>query len=239
MDRTKFFEWVWRANALVILAAGIAGLGFAGMLGFVLVSDMFETRASGVVNLADDQVDAEALDLGYFHRIEGSEWMRAALEAEQEYARGSATKRAASERNVFFVDPRSGEHRWLLPSHDALILRHWSFPDTRAADAADPGPVVIHVWRVVLADTNGNQRLSDRDRSAIGVSGPEGAGFAVVVDAVDAIRHVSYDAAAREVDLLYERDGVLRSAAIAVELRALVRDSAVLSLRDVLARAER
>lgn len=148
----RFFALVWRANALVILAARLAGLALVTLLLVQLGREFLEPRRlQGVVNLADEEIESETFHFGGFESIPGSHFLSAPLYTQQGYPLGSISKSSQSSRNYLFYDPATGAAHWLLPDNEGLVEWRYEFPSSRYE--RDREPVRGVLWQVIASDT--------------------------------------------------------------------------------------
>jgi hypothetical protein len=118
----KFFRYVWRINAILILIAA-AGAAF-GVVFFVVtqVSDSIgqrktEAAAPPVVGTAA----SKELRLGGFTRIEGTTIYRASLSTRDGRGKYSSSGDSSEVRNILYLNLETGNARWLLPSDSENI----------------------------------------------------------------------------------------------------------------------
>lgn len=81
MRASRFFRLVWRANALVILLAGVLASAVALFsLAFIWREQTRTHEVRGVVNIAGAEVQQEKYRLGHFERLKGMHLLRAATD---------------------------------------------------------------------------------------------------------------------------------------------------------------
>ncbi len=103
-------------------------------------------------------------------------------------------------RNYMFVDSADKSARWLTPTNNYLFLgaeqlyEKQMLPGEAAANKYDgtasaPGQASIKWMRylVVNADTNGDQRLTEKDQRVIAFSSVSGEGYTELIRNVDAV----------------------------------------------------
>src|SRR4030095_13347053 len=96
----QFFRKVWRFNALIILCAGILGIGLLAFAMVLLLQDMFRQRdVTAVVNTGDGQQVREVLSLAEATQIAGQPWLLVAVESDQKYDQAYFFKFAVVRRN--------------------------------------------------------------------------------------------------------------------------------------------
>jgi len=125
----RFFAWVWRINALIVFALGLICTVVAIFAAASIYNDSARTRhVTGVVNVAEEQLETSAASLGSFSEIGGTEVLRAPLSVQQEYARSFGSNDVSSTRNYLYFDPASRESYWLIPGYRGLIVNENDFP---------------------------------------------------------------------------------------------------------------
>jgi hypothetical protein len=192
----KFFRYLWRVNAVLILvAAGAVTLGVGGLL-----AAQFGTRSAirreaelGPA-VAGPQADPR-LVLGQASRVPGSQVLRAQLILSR--AEGSFSSGGYSEvRNILFIEPGDVTARWLLPDNDHVIAES---PDVMA-DENDPKARHTLATAALVKPTRNPEESSGR----LLLFDPTGRKVLEVADGVRKLHVVTY--ASGEMSLLYERD---------------------------------
>ena len=120
MKSQKFFRYLWRIDAvLILLAAGAITVGVGA-----LVAAEFGGRAAmrrnvqaGVPVATEPRQD---LSLGRAEAIQGSAVLRADLTVSREGA-GFSSGGYSETRNILFIDPAQKAAYWLLPDNDHVI----------------------------------------------------------------------------------------------------------------------
>ncbi|HEX3740026.1 MAG TPA: hypothetical protein VHV29_09900 [Terriglobales bacterium] len=120
MTAQKFFRYLWRIDAiLILLAAGAITFG----IGALLVSEfggrtaMRRNAEAGVPVAAGPRAD---LFLGHAQAVTGTAVMRADLTVSREGA-GFSSGGYSETRNILFIDPAQKAAYWLLPDDDHII----------------------------------------------------------------------------------------------------------------------
>jgi hypothetical protein len=218
----RLFAGLWRANALLIFAAGILSIG---VMSFALVQIYRETTrtryATQVVNVAGQQVDRASRRVGRFETVEGSPVLRATLTLEQEYGFSSGSKETSSPQNYLYYDPRDGRSWWLLPEFTGLLLSTEQVPARKYDEKV--APVVAFAYELVESDTSGDKRLTGSDRRTIAVSDPIGSRVVRLFRDVDELNgaYLQGDGLL----FLYTAAGVLRAAQVHRDTFAITRDA--------------
>lgn len=226
MDR--FFSLVWRANALVILAAGLAGLALVTIILVQLGRGFLEPRrVQGIVNLEDEEVESETFQFGHFESITGSGFLSAPLYTQQGYPLGSISKSSQSSRNYLFYNPTSGAAHWLLPDNEGLVEWRSEFPPSRYKE--EPEPVRGVLWQVIASDTNGDRKLTRNDLSVVFISGPSGRPLRELISGVQQL-HGANQFSADRVSIMFLKDNRLRAAIVSLTDLSLVSNAEVSAL---------
>jgi len=218
---------MWRLNALVIFALGIAGVLVLSLAAIMFMKNMTRDRqANNVINLDTEQTNAT---LGNFSAVDGAALLRAPLHLHQEYEHSYATKDASSIQNYLYFDPATHAFHWLLPGNRRLILDSTELPagnfprhENQPADAI--------VYQLVDADTNGDGKLTGGDLKTIAVADPGGRRFARVLSKVERLNGAHLNGKTTLV-LLYTSDGALRAAEFDLSSDKIVRESAMNPLK--------
>jgi hypothetical protein len=132
----KFFRYLWRVNAVLILvAAGAVTFG----IGALLVQE-FGTRAArsreadAGIPVAGPNVNSNLL-LGRASVVEGTEVMRASLQRNSDQTKFSSGGYSSETRNILFIEPGEKAARWLLPDNDHVIVETSDITDEKDANA--------------------------------------------------------------------------------------------------------
>ena len=183
MQENKFFHFVWRFNALLIMTSGLLAVAF---LLFALVSEILNNRdrlSNNIVNVDRDTEIIENLEISDYREVKGTSYVFFPLKSAQSYSRGSySSKSTSSQRNYLFVDLKtSKDKRWLLPDNKSLIVNDVQIPDLVVAGE----PTLAILYTLVTQDTNGDRRLTASDLLTIGISKPDGKNYRVVAEGVN------------------------------------------------------
>jgi hypothetical protein len=163
--KAQVFRFIWRANAVIILAAGLCALTVAGILAATELRWVYHKRhVSDVVNTdASGRVD-QTMSLGGATRISGQPWLLVGLGSNQNYQQGSFSKSAEAMRNYAFVAP-SEPTRWLFDHNRFLILDATQVPG-RNYDQND-APTALVSFLVIEKDSDNNGRLTGNDDAVL------------------------------------------------------------------------
>ena len=121
----RFFRWVWRINAVLILVAAAALV--CGVVAFVVSEVKSGIRQRAAAAAAPRVVAANArsseLRLNGFTNVPGTSVYEARLTSQREggIEISSGSGSYAETRNILFIDLTTGSGRWLLPSDDQMI----------------------------------------------------------------------------------------------------------------------
>jgi hypothetical protein len=207
-DNSRFFQFIWRVNALVIF--GIAVL--AGVLGLYAVYSIFknETRDREVSDLLAVNPHVPQQDevrLGYPVAIAGTQNLRIPLYRDQKtdvsyYSKTSGDNMA----NELFVNSLTGQSKWLFAGTDRIILNQIQTLQQMRAEL----PVATSIlYTIVDRDTNADEKLSTQDFTSIGYTSPDASAFTQLLDNIEklyAVEQVADD----KVMILYFRNGESR-----------------------------
>lgn len=186
MRATKFFRWVWRINALLILLI-VAGVGL--VIGSEAVSSTrFERRRddSAVTPVAKQDPQKPPLVLSEFYEVEGASLLRARLLRTSGRAIGSiASNYESTTYNILYLDPATGAGRWLLPTHARTLKDETSVepePQKPIASAAIVTAEGAESGDLIVFDRTGTQivQAAGNVSDIEAVAAPSAAGFSVV-----------------------------------------------------------
>jgi len=230
----RFFALVWRANAVILFATGVAALLAVGVaVSLWAFAELSRDEPPPPTQVAGRDVTRWNSRLGWVHRIEGTSVLRVALTTEEEIEQTRATLSSGesysyesyggSTQNYLYVDVSTGAARWLLPGNDQLIPGTIDLPrpafrsggDFFVADVPDSkvaAPPIVTVFQIIERDTNEDGHLGAGDASFIALAMPGGSRFARLLERVDELHASELDADA--LSILYTRERVLRLARI-------------------------
>ncbi len=106
-----------------------------------------------------------------------------ALQSDQSYGQAYYSKSSLSIRNYLFINSINNEKRWLLNSNEYLIS------DTdllqNASDSENSKTVKAILYQVIKRDTNGDKRLTAKDKLSLGISSVNGENYKEVIKMLD------------------------------------------------------
>jgi hypothetical protein len=202
-----FFKYVWRFNALAIAGATIVCI----LLGFYAAVTIFkeETRSrrvTNVVNVSEKDKVSEEFALGGPTIIAGTPYVRVPLYREQSYSASYYSKR--TEQNVvnyLFLNISTNDSRWLFERAGQLIIdSQVLFSKLRnSPDEPHTGVGVVHI--VVERDSNGDNRLTDKDAVSLAASTVDGANYRKLIEGIERLYSVQ-QIADDKVLVLYQKN---------------------------------
>jgi len=211
--KARLFRFVWRANALIILAAGVCALVLVGILAATQLKWMFRERhVNAVVNTDTTRHIDETLRLGRATKISGQPWMLVDLSSEQGYDQGSYSKSAEAVRNYAFVSAAEPV-RWLYDHNRFLVLDVTQLPGTSYQENDHPTALVSFL--VVEEDTDHDRRLTTRDDAVLVFTRPDGSSRTTVLRGIKG--NVSQEKIGDQVLTVYNGADGYASAAFSVQ----------------------
>jgi hypothetical protein len=207
MEESKLFKSLWRFNAIVIAAAGVFALISVLVTIGVLVYEFTGNRNQNkVVNIDPETETKESFRLGRIQHIEGAGSVLVPLYSNQTFSQiySSGSKSSRSIRNILFSNMREETNTWLLPSSKFLITQHILVGNRYRAERRED--VVSVFYHVVKSDTNGDKKLTSRDKLTLALSTPEGERYTEVIEEVDNV--LGYDLLDKEaIAVMFNRGG--------------------------------
>lgn len=181
MQDNKFFQFVWRFNALLLMTSGLLAVA---ILLFALFGEILNNRDrvnNNIVNVDRDTEIIENLKISDYREVKGTSYVFFPLKLAQSYSRGSySSKSTSSQRNYLFVDLKNSKDKhWLLPDNESLIFSNVQIPARSVA--GEPRAIL---YTLVTKDTNDDRRLTASDLLTISVSKPNGKNYRVVAEGV-------------------------------------------------------
>lgn len=186
MKLNKFFRWIWRVNALLLLVGGFVILTVIAVALYPSVKDFLRGNpvyhASDMVNVEESaHIDSE-WKLGGFRPIPNTNSMMSPVYSKQEYEIGLSSKSASSTRNYFFLNSADKTTRWLVPTNKYLFLDDSEIKE----NAADNNSKILAIsYKLVKSDANGDGRLTQSDKQTFAISDTDGSNFTELVGDID------------------------------------------------------
>jgi hypothetical protein len=196
MSAARLFRWIWRFNAIVIAASAVLVLVIGSYAALQIFEEVTRVRhATALVNVAGDDEIEQTWRYGPIQAIRSTEVAVMPLQLSQSYGLGLASgKEAESTRNLLFINNQTGGRSWLFDSNGRLIAHYAFVPDDYRSENDMP-PVSAAVYYVVKADTDHDGRMSLADRTAFGISRPDGSNYIEIVEADSVLGYLWRDPA--------------------------------------------
>jgi len=120
----RFFRYLWRINALLILVVASAAVIVVGSLVTSRFTANVRRREAAEVAPAIRGVGSDReLTLSDLTLVEGTSVFRATLSAERGRGAEVSSGYDADTKNLLFLDISSSTAKWLLPTNEELIVR--------------------------------------------------------------------------------------------------------------------
>lgn len=188
-------------NAFAVLGVGAVALTLFSLIGYAVYKDITRKRhVSSVVNVDPSAPIQAKWWLGDFAQIANTKYFMAAASSEQSYEMSHYEKGASAVRNYMFVDSTDKSARWLVPTnkylflgaeqlHEKQMLPGEDFANKYGGAVKPPDQAIVKWMRylVVTADTNGDQRLTEKDQRVVAISTVSGEGYTELIRNVDAV----------------------------------------------------
>src|SRR6516225_3656097 len=191
----KFFRYIWRINAvLILLGAGVTTFGLGGILveEFGIKAARNREAEAGIPVAGPNE--KSQLVLSRASIVQGTQVMRAELQRGREAKFSSGY--SSETRNILFIDPGEKTAHWLLQDNDHVIVDSSDISDQKAPDEKR---VIVTAVLVKSA--------TDSPENALGkllLFDPAGKR---IIEVADHVRTIQVATITRgELSLLYERD---------------------------------
>lgn len=182
MTAQRVFRLLWRFNALVVAAAGLAIIGGSVILVFLVYFE--ERRTEPVVKADTPPSVSQELVFGDFGPVTGTSTVLIPLEQEASTPGFASSGHPSSViRNLLFIDLSSGEQRWLIEGRNTLIP-HYRLIE-RHVPRGEKAEVIAILVEVVNADTDGDGHLDTDDRLTLAFAKPDGTGYTEAIMDID------------------------------------------------------
>ncbi|MEO1378464.1 MAG: hypothetical protein AAFW70_30215, partial [Cyanobacteria bacterium J06635_10] len=172
------------ANRGLFFIIGLIVLVVFGYGGYQLGRYILRERtADNLVNTEAEKDEKVKMTLGNFRELEGTPYLMAPVNSQQNYRQNYYDKQASSIRNYLFLNANDKSARRLVPRNNFLFINAQEVVLKRREDK-----IVRGIWyEVVKADSNNDKRLSDKDKKIIAVSDVSGSDYTEVIDEVDRV----------------------------------------------------
>ncbi|MGL1932593.1 MAG: hypothetical protein OCC45_12680 [Desulfotalea sp.] len=209
MEKSPFFKKLWCFNALIISVAGILAIVLLIFGGYHVIKDIYWNNQIGnVVNVAEDSNIEEIWSFGYMQKLDGTDFIMIPLESDQSYAQSYYSKSSNSHRNLLFINVLTNERKWLFPNNNWLIADNNVLAEIEPAGKSKK--VIGLLFNIVKADTNGDKRLTNKDKTTIALSSPSGTKYKEILPEIDLL--IGHTIVESDIILiLYKKDGVAYS----------------------------
>jgi hypothetical protein len=223
MNAHRFFRLVWRFNSVAIMVAALAVIAFLCIAGYMAYRDITRNRyVHNVVNVDDDKQSAGKWEFGRLSAISGASYVMLPLYFDQTYAQSYYGKSARSTRNLLFIDAETNDGRWLFDTNDYLIVGDDLIREG-PADRADK-PVRAVLYTVVKKDTDGDKRLTSKDKIDVALSLPNGRDYKEILNDIDHL--IGHELINKDTMILvYEKQGIAYSANVRLSDFSVIRRS--------------
>lgn len=214
MRTARFFRFVWRVNAVLILLASLTVLW---KLAFERPRARREPEGPGprIGALLDRQEKGSEVTLGDFEPLDGVAALRAPLTSEIDDDIPFSRRSQTVARNYLYVDPATFGSHWLLPSDDQVIVAtdDVRFPERCDNCGVSTGPLRATVFLVAERDTNGDDRRDGDDALSLLVAGPAGQPLTAVAHGVT-VYHGRHALGPDALVLFFAEHGTLTAATV-------------------------
>lgn len=196
MEQERLFRARWNTRSLLILAAGLAILSVVVLVSYQVYKVATRNRqVQNVVSTDTTSFIESEWTLGNFERINGTDYVMAPTHSKQSYQASYYEKDASAVRNYLFVNALDKSSRWLAPTNKYLFLtaeklRLEAKPDEKSHQQTEANNSKAIRWikyELIKSDTNGDGRLTTRDRRTIAVSGATGENYTEVIENVEQV----------------------------------------------------
>jgi hypothetical protein len=215
------------ANRKLFLGIGLIVLVVFGYGGYQVGRYFLNQRTeSNLVNREAQNEDKEKFSLGNFRELEGTPYLIAPVNAQENSNENYYDKKARSVRNYLFLNGNDKSAQRLVSRNDFLFLNAQEVVLQRRDDK-----IVLGMWyEVVKADTNNDRRLDNQDKKTIAISDVSGTEYTEVIDRVDRLLG-SHQKNSTTLLVFYELDRREYVGEISIPKRTLVEQQVLPSIR--------
>ena len=204
---SRFFRHVWRFNALAIAGAAVGVILLSVYAAVSLFGEATRSRrVTQVVNVGEQENISDEFSMGSAVPIAGSPYVRVPLYRGQSYPGSYYPKR--SDQNVvnyLFLNTSTNQSKWLLDRVGQLIVESQILFNRVKATPEDARTGVGVLYVVIDRDTNGDNRLSERDAVSLAAGAIDGTNYRKLVENIEQLFSVQQIADDR-VLVLYQKN---------------------------------
>jgi len=204
----RFFDYVWRFNALAIAAAAILCILLGVYAGVTIFKQETRSRrVTNVVNIGDKDKISEEFTLGTPSTIAGTQYVRVPLYRGQSYS-GASYYSKSSEQNVvnyLFLNSSTNESWWLFENAGQLLISSQVLTNKLKTMPDEHNAAVAIIYTVVERDSNGDNRLTDKDAVSLAASDVDGTKYRKLIEGIERLYSVQ-QIADDKVLVLYLKD---------------------------------
>jgi hypothetical protein len=185
MEESKFFRFVWRFNALVLMVTGgVLAIGALAFAGHIIFKDgTREQNTRNIVNVQEENNIQEKWQLGYMSNIQGSPYVMIPLNSNKSSARSYYSKTSSYTRNYLFINSQNNDKHWLFSTNQYLIADKDLLSEEE--NGSDESEVRAILYKIIKSDTNNDMRLTNDDLQTVGISLPNGKGYKEILGGID------------------------------------------------------
>jgi len=203
----RFFRNLWRFNAIAIAVTTIVVVLLSASLAWSIFGETTRTRrVTNVVNVGEQEKVSEEFSLGAPVALAGTPYVRVPLVRGQAYPGSYYLKR--SEQNVvnyLFLNTAGSESRWLFERANQLIIEGQTLFDKAKFLPNDARIVVGMVYVIIDKDSNGDNRLNEKDAVSLATSDLDGNNYRKLIESIEQLYSVQ-QIADDKVLVLYQKD---------------------------------
>lgn len=184
MEENKFFRYVWRFNGLILMIAGVLGIGVLAFAGYQIFAEIARERdVRTIVNVQEENDIKEKWQLGYMSKIQGSPYVMIPLNSDQRYAQSYYSKSSSSTRNYLFINSKNNDKHWLFNTNQYLVVDSEFLSENEYN--SDEREIRAILYKMVKSDTDNDKRLTSKDLLTIGMSLPNGKEYKEILEGID------------------------------------------------------
>lgn len=215
------------ANRLLFSIVGLIVLVVFGFGGYQ-IGRIF-LRENTITELVDTDAQKnknDKMSLGAFQELEGTSYLMAPVNSEQNTRQNYYDAKVVSIRNYLFLNVNDKSARRLVPRNDFLFINAREVFLRRRNDK-----IVTGMWyEVVKSDSNNDKRLDNEDKKTIAISEVSGDDYTEVIDEVDRVLG-SHQQNSTTILIFYEFEGREYVGEISMNKRILVEKQVLPSIR--------
>lgn len=183
-EENSFFTTLGRINSILFFLFILLGLGLLSFVTYKFYTDATSKRViSNIVNTQKEPTLKKKFQLSSESSLVNERYLATPLSLIQSFEHSYYSKNSTSVQNYLFTDITNSKSRWLFDTNEYLLLTTTFIQKDRFK--TNPTGAKAIFTQVVKKDTNGDKRLSQKDKKSLFISKIDGTLGSILVEDLD------------------------------------------------------